>query len=774
MNRTYDDAFPWSDGYQTGLKEVDDQHLRLVEILNRLASHHAGQASDKLLLKLFDELIAYTAYHFQTEDQLMEEFAVPAEHAERHRVAHQRFVEQVLQARQDAESEAQDVTGQVLAFLTKWLIKHILGIDRQLAAEVAKVQRLRGETVTVAEPPDGARTTEVLLEALDSLYIRLGRNAASLTTTNRALRAEVNRSHQVQQQLRVAATAFEAMEGVLITNQNGDIIKVNQSFSRITGYDTDEVLGRNPRFLKSGRQAPEFYRTMWDQIIQYGSWQGEIWNRRKNGEVYPEWLSINAVRDENGVVSHYVGTCTDITHRKAAEDEIRHLAFYDQLTRLPNRRLMLDRLSHALSSSMRTGQYGALMIIDLDNFKTLNDTMGHAVGDRLLVEAALRLSGCVREVDTVARLGGDEFVAIIENLDGSDRAALQAQGVAEKFLNTLAEVFILEAAVADGEASKCSHHCTASIGIALFHDGSVGIDELMKRADTAMYRAKEAGRNALRFFDPEMEAVVKRRAALEADLRQAIVRGQFVLHYQAQVDAENHVTGAEVLLRWLHPEKGMISPAEFIPLAEETGLILPLGYWVLQEACKQLDTWAKARDTAHLTLAVNVSARQFSLPTFVEEVVALLNCSEVVANRLKLELTESLLLENADEIIRKMLALKEQSVGFSMDDFGTGYSSLSYLKQLPLDQLKIDQSFVRDILTNPNDAAIARTIVALAHSLGLAVIAEGVETEGQRDFLARNGCPTCQGYYFSRPLPLDEFERYAANNLPSRVVSHLH
>ncbi|WP_310449535.1 EAL domain-containing protein [Sulfuritalea sp.] len=463
------------------------------------------------------------------------------------------------------------------------------------------------------------------------------------------------------------------------------------------------------------------------------------------------WVRLRAEVEfaPDGTPLRAVGVSQDITERKAAEEEIRRLAFYDSLTHLPNRRLLHDRLQQALVSSTRSGRKVALLFIDLDNFKTLNDTLGHDVGDKLLKKVAKRLTACVREGDTVARLGGDEFVVVLEDLNEDlYEAAAHTKSVAEKILATLGQPYDL-----------AGHHCgsTPSIGIALFADDQTTIDDLMKRADVAMYQAKDAGRNTLRFFDPEMQAVVGARLALEADLRQGLAQGQLLLHFQAQVDGSGRVTGAEALVRWQHPQRGMVSPAEFIPLAEETGLILPLGDWVLTTACNQLVAWARQPATAHLTLAVNVSARQFRQPDFVTQARDILADSGADPRKLKLELTESTLLEDIEDIIAKMNDLKALGVSFSLDDFGTGYSSLSYLKRLPLDQLKIDQSFVRDILTDPNDVAIARTIVALAQSLGLSVIAEGVETEAQRELLANSGCHAYQGYLFAHPLPTEAF-----------------
>jgi len=575
---------------------------------------------------------------------------------------------------------------------------------------------------------------------------------------------DISERIRTEQHLRVAATTFEAQEGVTITDANKVILRVNRAFTEITGYASDEAVGQTPHMLSSGRHDLPFYESMWDSLSRSGSWQGEIWNRRKSGEEFPEWLSITAVRGVDGAVTNYVGTFADITQRKAAENEIAQLAFYDHLTGLPNRRLLLDRLRHTLAGSARSGRCGALMFFDLDNFKTLNDTLGHDVGDQLLVEVAARLKSCVRESDTVARLGGDEFVVVLEDLDGTDGdplAAMQAETLATKIKDILSQPYLLDLTASGETHGKRSHYCSSSIGITLFDGQPTSVEELMKRADTAMYQAKALGRNTLRFFDPEMQAAVTARAAMEADLRKAIAEGQFLVYYQAQVEASGRVIGAEALVRWQHPVYGLVQPAEFIPLAEDTGLILTLGHWVLQTACRQLAAWAGQSETEHLSLAVNVSAQQFRHKDFVDEVLAILDSSGASPRRLKLELTESLLVHNVQEVVEKMLALKTVGVGFSLDDFGTGYSSLAYLKRMPLDQLKIDQSFVRDLLQDSNDAAIARTVVALAQCLGLDVIAEGVETQMQRDFLESSGCDAYQGFFFSAPLPLEEFERFA-------------
>ncbi|MCE5182845.1 MAG: EAL domain-containing protein [Betaproteobacteria bacterium] len=582
------------------------------------------------------------------------------------------------------------------------------------------------------------------------LFLLLAAAGSLLIVAASAVVLYLRKSQKAEADLRVAATAFEAQEGMIITDADNVILRVNRAFSDITGYTADEAVGQTPRLLSSGRHDAAFYAAMWESINRDGSWHGEVWNRRKNGEVYPDSLTITVVKGRAGDVTHYVATLNDITTRKAAEEEIQYLAFYDSLTRLPNRRLLLDRLQQALAVSARSGYEGALLLIDLDNFKDINDTLGHYQGDSLLQQVAQRLLACIREGDTLARLGGDEFVVLLENLSKNPQeAATLTKTVAEKILATLNQPYIL---------AECEHHSTSSIGITLFSGHQESVEELLKQADLAMYQAKMAGRDALCFFDPGMQAVVTARAVLEADLRQGIQKDQFQIYYQPQVDGVGRFTGAEALVRWQHPRRGLVSPDEFIPAAEESGLILALGLQVLKASCTQLVAWAARTETAHLTLAVNVSARQFRHPDFVDQVLAVLDRTGANPQKLKLELTESLLLENVEDIISKMTELKAHGVGFSLDDFGTGYSSLSYLKRLPLDQLKIDRSFVRDVLIDPNDAAIARTIVALGQSLGLAVIAEGVETEAQREFLANHGCLAYQGYLFGRPMPLDEFE----------------
>ncbi len=602
---------------------------------------------------------------------------------------------------------------------------------------------------------EGQTNFELMLKRGDSHFpVRL--DCLSIMTDDqtpmlRITLTDITESRRAEEELRIAAVAFEAQEGIMITNADKVILRVNRAFTEITGYSAEEIVGQTPQLFKSGRHSADFYAEMWESINSTGSWHGEIWDQRKNGEVYPKWVTITAVKDKDGAISHYVFLHTDISERKASEEEINQLAYFDPLTALPNRRLLLDRLKQALATSARSEKYGALLFIDLDNFKALNDNLGHDMGDILLQQAAQRLLACVREGDTVSRQGGDEFVIMLEELsEYSEEAAAKAKTIGEKILYSLNQTYQL----------TCHEYLnTPSIGVTLFVNHHHTIGALLKRADIAMYGAKAAGRNTLRFFDQDMQKAVTTRAALEADLRAALANNQFELYFQRQALHDGTVVGAEVLLRWNHPERGFVSPVEFIPLAEEVGLIIPIGLWVLEATRDQLKHWEDYAQTRHLQLAINVSARQFHQSEFTEHVCAMLKKTTYKAVRLKLEFTESLVFEDIEDTIAKMQRLKAIGVSFSMDDFGTGYSSLTYLTQLPFDQLKIDQSFVRNIGDKPADAAIVQTIIGMAKNLGMDIIAEGVETEEQRAFLELHGCHTFQGNLIGRPMPMAEFER---------------
>ena len=565
---------------------------------------------------------------------------------------------------------------------------------------------------------------------------------------------DVTERKQAEDALRESAEHMQTIldnmvDGVLTINQRGLVESFNLAASTIFGCTPEEIVGRNASVLIE--DPDQHYEE--DYLRHRFSTDGagitsisrEVHGRHRDGSLFPIHLSLSKISRKGQTT--LIGIVRDITQQRHDEDEIRRLAFYDPLTGLPNRRLLMDRLKQAMVTSARTEKHGALMFLDLDHFKLLNDTQGHDIGDLLLQQVAQRLQTCVRDGDSFARLGGDEFVVLLEALSPhSHEAATQAEGVANKLLDAFVAPFHLQGH---------DHTCTTSIGIVVFRGDEEAKDDLLKKADLAMYQGKSAGRNTARFFDPAMQAAVAAHDAMEKDVRRGLAQQEFVLHYQIQVNGQGQTIGAEALVRWMHAEKGLVTPIHFIALAEQTGLILPLGQWVLEQACAQLVAWSGQPTTAHWTLAVNVSASQFAQAGFVANVSRALHESGANPRLLKLELTESILVHDVEDVIVKITAIKALGVGFSLDDFGTGYSSLTYLKRLPLDQLKIDQSFVRDVLTDPSDAVIARTIVALGHSLGLTVIAEGVETEGQREMLASMGCDAFQGYYFGRPSPAE-------------------
>ncbi|MCC8998347.1 MAG: EAL domain-containing protein [Candidatus Contendobacter sp.] len=553
--------------------------------------------------------------------------------------------------------------------------------------------------------------------------------------------------------LRLQSTALQAAaNAIIITDRDGVIQWVNRAFSTLTGYTLIEAVGKNPcDLVRSGRHDKEFYKSLWDTILSGRVWCGELTNRRKDGSFYPEEQTITPVRDGQGQISHFIAIKQNITERKMAEAEIHNLAYYDALTGLPNRQLFRDRLAQALAAARRSNHWGAVLFVDLDQFKRINDARGHDVGDLLLKQVSERLTGCRRDEDTVARQGGDEFVVLLVNLGTTQSSVIRlATRVAEKIRSTLIEPFHI---------GELDYYIGASIGITVFPKAVENVDDLLREADTAMYRAKEAGRNTVSYFEPDMQEAVQARFVLEHDLRQALTRNEMRLFLQPQVDGQGRFVGAEALVRWERPGQGLIAPIVFIPIAEESGIILALGRWVLEEACrllKQLDAAGHA-----LRLAVNVSPRQFRQPDFVACICEVLQATGADPTHLVLEVTEGLVIENIHDTIAKMMELNRLGIHFSIDDFGTGYSSLAYLKRLPLHELKIDRTFVQDAPTDPNDAALVETILAVAQHLNLSVVAEGVETQTQLDFLKQRGCSIFQGYFFDRPLPWLQFQEKA-------------
>ncbi|MCW4150494.1 EAL domain-containing protein [Halomonas janggokensis] len=561
-----------------------------------------------------------------------------------------------------------------------------------------------------------------------------------------------HRLHQSEAELRISATAFQTHLGMLIADANGHVLKVNNTFTRITGYSEAELVGKSPRMLNSGRHDAAFYRKLWQRVQVAGSWEGEIWSRRKNGDVFPEWLTISAVYDPQGTLTHYVATMSDISESKAAEQEIHQLAFYDPLTGLANRRLFMDRMEAALKDVNRHSRWGALLFIDIDNFKQINDTLGHYVGDQLLQHLARLMGQMLRETDTLARLGSDEFAVLIEGLGKSrEHTAELAENIAQKLQDMISQPMT----VRDDSLSV-----TASIGITVVSDHTSTVDDYLQQADMALFQAKSSGRCALSFFDPTMQAELLARVRLENELRQALANEEWQLYFQPQVDQDGRCIGVEGLLRWQHPERGLVMPGVFIPLLESTELINPVGDWVLEAACQQLAQWAHQPGFAELSVAVNVSPLQFRQVDFVNKVESILQRTGAPSHKLKLEVTESLFVEERDDAREKMLQLKQQGVRFALDDYGTGYSSLAYLAHLPLDQLKIDQSFVQQVIDSKANAAIVESTIALAQSLSLEIVAEGVERDDQQAWLLAHGCRAYQGFLYGKAMPLNVLEMW--------------
>ncbi|WP_069862301.1 bifunctional diguanylate cyclase/phosphodiesterase [Pseudomonas citronellolis] len=632
----------------------------------------------------------------------------------------------------------------------------ITGYGRESASERSTL-----ELGLWADPQDRERLLQMIRERSTvqdfTAFIRTREGAARLCELSAhhivisgedcllTIARDITERQQMQEKLTLAATVFESTaEGVMITDASQRMIAVNRAFSEITGYGEDEVLGQSPRLLASGQHDSSFYVAMWHHLNAEGHWQGEIWNRRKSGELYPEWLTISAVRGNNGETSHFVGVFADISTLKYAQARLDYQAHHDPLTGLPNRLLFESRLTSALKESQEEQQLGAVLFLDLDRFKHINDSLGHPVGDQLLKSIARRLREQLRDIDTVARQGGDEFIILLPGLHQS----ADAEHVAKKLLNCFSHAFV---------ADDKEFFVSASIGISLFPVDGKDVATLVKNADAAMYRAKAQGRNRVEFYTRELTFQANERVALEHELRRALETHQLQLYYQPKQALDTGaLVGAEALIRWSHPKYGAIPPDRFIPLAEETGLILPLGTWVLEEACRQMSRWQQSH-AAFGPLSVNLAGAQLYQHDVVDQVRELLQRYNLHAPRLQLEITENFLMHQTDEALTTLHALKRLGVQLAIDDFGTGYSSLSYLKQLPLDILKIDQSFVHGLPDDPHDAAIARAIIALGRSMNLTIIAEGVEREEQERFLAEEGCDQVQGYALSPPLPAEQF-----------------
>lgn len=608
--------------------------------------------------------------------------------------------------------------------------------------EAAWQARKPTHSIETVKTPDGETRT---FEVIKSPLFNMDGSRKSLVIQGR----DVSQMTYYASKMRIYGQAFSnSSEAILITDADNHIILVNNAFTTITGYKLDEVIGKNPRVLSSGRHDKDFYRAMWHQIRTEGIWRGEIWDRRKNGEIYPKWLDISTVKDHDGAVTNYIAIFSDLSERKAIEEKLHFLAYHDPLTGLANRLLLRDRFDWAINSRIRNHTHGlvALLFLDLDQFKSINDSLGHVLGDQLLLSVAGRLQECVRSTDTICRQGGDEFVILLADVD--DIGSISA--VTQKILDRLTEPFDIHGYMLN---------TSFSIGISVYPDDAKDFDTLLKMADTAMYSAKDSGRNTYRYYTEQMNMHAMERMHMKNALHQALQNGEFVLYYQPQLDLETgKLVGAEALIRWNKPDSEIISPGKFIPVAEESGLIVPIGEWVLREACRQAKQWIDA-GYEPITVAVNLSGIQFQNGDILNVLTDIVNETGLSPEWLELELTESILIRNAEQILDVVRKLNEKGFRLSIDDFGTGYSSLAYLKRFKVDKLKIDQSFIRNLGIDPDDAAIVKTIIQLARGLNLRAVAEGVETDQQVAMLRNFGCNEIQGYYYCYPLMAKEFEK---------------
>ncbi len=881
------EVFPWNKNFEVGVPLIDEQHKRLVELLNALAGHLAYQSDMPTLSHVFNELVQYTVYHFSTEEDIWHKYFPEDAWEINHQGDHSRFLDRVSTLMGEENTNPSDqMIDEVINFLTQWLAFHILDTDMRMAKvvlalqsgsplEQAKLQadnEMSGATKIIIESmlsmhnalssrtlqlakaeqesqaaldrlqkiasqvpgmvfqfqlfPDGSSCLPYVNEAIRTIYRitpdEVSKNAAKMFSAlhpedQERIRAsfrtsaqdltpwcqefrlkfddapicwlfgnalpqqqaddsvlwhgfitDITQQKQDEANLRIAATAFELQDAMLVTDANRVILNVNQAFTKITGYSAKEAIGKTPQILSSGRHDRDFYAAMWESINSTDAWQGEIWNRRKNGEVYPQWLIITAVKEPYDIsrqVNNYVASFSDISSRKAAEEEIKQLAFYDPLTQLPNRRLLQEQLKHSIEIERRDGKKLALLMLDLDRFKQVNDNFGHLTGDELLHQVGVRMLARIRDVDLVARLGGDEFVVVLEDIVRPEDAAR----VANEIISVLSKPFYL--------ASGTDVNIGVSIGISLYPEHGDNYGALMSAADAALYQAKDQGRGCYSYFSEELTLVARERIALEARLRRAIEHRELRVFYQPQVDiASGFIVGAEALVRWQDPVEGLIQPLRFIPIAEETGLILQVGEWVLRETCRQGRQWLD-EGLQPITLAVNVSPQQFCRGDLSNLVATCLSETGFPAEYLELEMTESGLMEKKDDVLALLNELRSHGVRLAIDDFGTGFSSLAYLKHFPLDVLKIDKSFIDDIPYLKEDMEIAATIISMGHILGFKVLAEGVETPEQLTFLQEKKCDSYQGYIKSPAVPAEAFvellREQEINYIPSDIKKTL-
>ena len=852
------EIFPWSVNFETGIESIDEQHKKLVEILNRLAAHLANMSEEVVLNDIFDELADYADYHFRSEEEVWTTYLSGDAWLEEHEKTHATFIDDVLTLKQSNKS-LDEVILDIVSFLSQWLAYHILDNDKRMAKAVLAIQD--GKSLEVAKTQSENEmqgSMKILIDTVLTMYDSLSSRSLELMR-EKALRKIAERELQLSQErwafvleggsedvwdwnietdelksdtgislfevfakgderssriheddlagvredfqnhldgktdfyvnkhrvlrehggwswvlsrgkiverdsagraLRMVGTHSDVTErelaaliyenssqAMFVSDVNNTIISVNPAFSKITGYSEDDILGKKPDYIASGRHDAKFYAALWQSLEQEGSWSGEIWNRRKDGEVYPEELTINAVRNAHGTIDHYVALFTDVTEKKLANDLIIEQANFDPLTKLQNRRRFQEQLEVEVHRSNRSSLPFVLMFIDLDHFKEINDSLGHFIGDQLLIEVAKRIKSIIRDTDVVSRLGGDEFTLICPELEDSR----SIERIASSIIEVLSKPFSFGSEVV---------YISASIGLSLYPHDATNAVALLKNADQAMYLSKQLGRSRYSYYTPSMQAAANNRQQVITELHSAIIANEFELYYQPIVNLKTKdILKAEALIRWNHPSKGLVMPDQFITIAEESGLIVEIGEWVFKEAMQQVKRWQERYDVT-LEVSVNKSPVQFRSDTPISGWISYLESLGLSSKNCVIEITEGLMMGNKEEVVEKVAQLHASGIAISLDDFGTGYSSLSYLKKYDISYLKIDRSFVMNLSETSSDRALCEAIIVMAHALNIEVIAEGIETQEQLDLLSKMGCDYGQGYLFSRPVDKDRFSTF--------------
>ena len=754
------EILPWDDNFDTGLEEIDIQHRKLVSILNHLATSITYKADRDELSLILDELADYTIYHFETEEKIWKRYLSHDPLEIQHTKTHQDFINVVASFRMELESSTlEEIAEKILAFLSRWLASHILQDDRYLAYIVLALQERDSidDAKAVAEIKM-QELTHILIDIVLSSYRKLSRNSIHLIS-------EIQKRRQKEEKLQLAASVFtHAREGILISDANNKIKEVNNTFCRITGYQCNEVIGKSPRVLHSGKQNKKFYLKMWQSLKDEGFWSGEIWNKRKNGEIYPEMLTISVVYDDEGAVRNYVALFSDITATKQHQSQLEHIAHYDALTNLPNRLLLADRLSQALRNSQRNNLAVGVAFIDIDGFKEVNDSYGHNVGDKLLVKLSTRMKHTLRNNDFIARVGGDEFLIILTEL----KTIEDPYPVLERILSAVSEPIII---------GSLTLQVTASIGLSLTTTTeNIDGDILIRQADQAMYQAKQLGKNRYYVFDTAKDNAIYMQHENLEQIRKSLKNQEFLLHYQPKVNmATGKVIGVEALIRWQHPKHGLIQPNDFLPIIEDHSLSIEIGEWVIDTALYQIEDWKAIG--IEMPVSVNINAMHLQQKEFVSRLKELLAKHPTVEPRLlQLEILETSAIGDIIEISATMNSCLDLGVEFALDDFGTGYSSLTYLRRLPAKVIKIDQVFIRDMLIDPDDLSIVEGVIGLTKAFRRDVIAEGVESIEHGKALLQIGCKLAQGYVISRPLEASKIAEWFASWKPdaswSRFVSN--